>query len=406
MGNYWDVNWGQGVRFQSDLGSSERNPMECLGQAIVGVLVSSNVPPQGNAMKKKYVRKKAKPRVTMQAIAERAGVSRSTVSFVMNGRDQEFKIATDTRERVLEAIREFNYQPDAVARVLQGQKTKTIGVLWSLSGYNPIIEMVNRIALMAKRHGYASFLNDHLNDSKETLAALEEFVSRRVDAIVIDADRHILSDTAVLDALNNFEAVVAVSNEFMDIPFDLVVHRRDPLYEQATRHMVSTGRKQFLIVMPDVAIHDLKVEATRKVLEEAGFEPSALIEIRYHVDYPVVQPTLVQNRLVDTLDTRFPQEVPFDALLCVSDEDAACCMEWLKGRGRRVPEDVAVAGANDTLLGRMLDPPLASGLRHNEEVAEVIEQFLFRRLEDPSIAPQQATVEMEFLCRASAGAAR
>lgn len=354
-------------------------------------------------MKKKQLRKKAKPRVTMQAIAERAGVSRSTVSFVMNGRDQEFKIATDTRKRVLEAIREFNYQPDAVARVLQGQKTRTIGVLWSLSGYNPIIEMVNRIALMAKRHGYASFLNDHLNDSKETLAALDEFISRRVDAIVIDADRRILNDESVLDALTNFEAVVAVSNELIDIPFDLVVHRRDPLYEQATRHMVATGRRQITIVMPDVAIHDLKVEAARKVLADTGFDPSTLIEVRYHVDYPVVQPTLVQNRLVETLNARFPDDVPFDALLCVSDEDAACCMDWLKSRGKKVPDDVAVVGANDTLLGRMLDPPLASGLRHNEEVAEVIEQFLFRRLDEPTLAPQQATVEMEFLCRASAG---
>jgi DNA-binding LacI/PurR family transcriptional regulator len=358
----------------------------------------------GIRMKKKYARKNAKPRVTMQAIAERAGVSRSTVSFVMNGRDQEFKIAEDTKNRVLDAIREFNYQPDAVARVLQGQKTRTIGVLWSLSGYNPIIEMVNRIALMAKRHGYASFLNDHLNDSKETLAALEEFISRRVDAIVIDADRRILSDESVLDALSQFEAVVAVSNEIVDIPFDLVAHRRDPLYEQAARYMVTCGRRRFVIVMPDVAIHDLKVEATRKVLSESGIGHMELTEVRYHVEYPVVQPTQVQNCLIETLEKRFPDDIPFEAMLCVSDEDAACCMEWLKARGQRVPEDVAITGANNTLLGRMLDPPLASGLRHNEEVAEVIEQFLFRRLEDPSLSPQQATVEMEFLCRESAGA--
>lgn len=341
----------------------------------------------------------------MQAIADRAGVSRSTVSFVMNGRDQEFKIAAETRNRILKAIREFNYQPDSAARVLQGQKTRTIGVLWSLSGYNPIIEMVNRIALMAKRHSYASFLNDHLNDAKETRHALREFISRRVDAVVLDADRHILSNAAVLDALGQFEAVVAVSNEFIDVPIDLVVHRRDPLYEQATRYMVATGRKRFAIVMPDVDIHNLKVKATQSVLAESGFSRSDLFEVRYRVEYPVVQPTQVQDCLVKALDKRFPDDIPFDAMLCVSDEDAACCIQWLRGRGRRVPQDVAVTGANDTLLGRMLDPPLASGLRHNEQVAEAIEQFLFRRLEDPSLAPQVATVEMEFIRRSSAGGA-
>jgi len=82
------------------------------------------------AVKKKSPRQ----RVTMRTIAARAGVSPATVSLVFNGRDKQLKISDQTRQRVLDALREMNYRPDVAARTLQGQRTRTIGVLWSLSG--------------------------------------------------------------------------------------------------------------------------------------------------------------------------------------------------------------------------------------------------------------------------------
>lgn len=348
------------------------------------------------------LKKKPKSRVTMAAIAEHAGVSRSTASFVINGRDKELKISADTRQRVLDAVREFNYRPNVAARTLSGQKTQTIGILWSLSGYNPIVGMVNRLTLMAAANGYVTFLIDHLNDAEKTASALEDLSSRRVDAIVMDADRRLLTDRRILEILRQFVAVVAISNEFVDVPFDLVVHRRGPLYEQAARHLLNTGRRNLAIAMPDVGNHDIKVDAVRSVLKQAGHNPKRLFEIRFHVDFPGIDPLSGQERLVEALEARFPAETPFDALMCASDEDAAYCVGWLKKRGLKVPDDVALVGANDTLLGRILEPQLATGLRHNEAISEAIQRFLFSRIENPAIAPQRAIVDMEFVCRDSA----
>ena len=262
------------------------------------------------------VQKKPKPRVTMAVIAERAGVSRSTASFVINGRDKELKISANTRQRVLDAVSEFNYRPNVAARTLSGQKTQTIGILWSLSGYNPIVGMVNSLTLMADANGYVTFLIDHLNDTKKTASALEDLASRRVDAIVMDADRHLLTDARILELLRHFVAVVAISNEFVDVPFDLVVHRRGPLYEQAARHLLKTGRRRLAIAMPDVVNHDLKVEAVRNVLKDAGHNPKRLFEIRFHVEFPGIDPLSGQERLVEALEARFPKKIPFDALMC------------------------------------------------------------------------------------------
>ncbi|MDZ4819287.1 MAG: LacI family DNA-binding transcriptional regulator [Planctomycetota bacterium] len=347
--------------------------------------------------------KRPMPRVTMAVIAERAGVSRSTASFVINGRDKELKISAETCRRVLDVVRELNYLPDVAARTLLGQKTRTIGILWSLSGYNPIVGMVNSLTLMAAANGYRTFLIDHLNDAKKTAAALEDLASRRVDAIVMDADRHMLTDPKILALLRHFVAVVAVSNEPIKVPCDLVVHRRGPLYEQAARYLLRSGRRRLAIAMPDVANHDLKVDAVRNVLAEAGHSAERLIEIRFHVEFPGIDPLSGQERLVDALEARFPDKMPFDALMCASDEDAAYCVQWFQNKGMAIPDDMAIVGANDTLLGRILRPQLATGHRHNEGVSEAIRRFLFARLDNSLAAPQTAVIDMEFVCRKSAG---
>jgi LacI family transcriptional regulator len=348
------------------------------------------------AVKKKSPRQ----RVTMRTIAARAGVSPATVSLVFNGRDKQLKISDQTRQRVLDALREMNYRPDVAARTLQGQRTRTIGVLWSLSGYNPIVTMVNSLALMADRHGYVSVLIDHLCDAKKTAAALDDLTSRRVDAIVLDAERRLLMEPAVRSRLRDFTAAVVVCNEFIDLPCDIVVHRREPLYEQASQHLLRTGRRRLAIVMPNRGNHDLKIAAVRRVIDEVGV--GQLIELRFPMTYPDVDPISGQERLVQTLETHFRAGVTFDALLCASDEDAMHCIRWLRGRQLRVPEDVAVVGANDTLMGRVWDPPLASGARHNEQLAATIEGLLFKRLRGDGSPPRQTFVDMEFICRSSA----
>ena len=108
-------------------------------------------------------------------------------SYVVNGHADRRNISRKTRKRMIGVMQEMNYRPDILAQALQGVRTRTIGVLWSLTGYNPITAMVNEIALIARRHNFASYLADHLNDPDATVNALEDFASRRVDAVVIDA---------------------------------------------------------------------------------------------------------------------------------------------------------------------------------------------------------------------------
>jgi LacI family transcriptional regulator len=340
-------------------------------------------------------------RATMGAIAKRAGVSRTTVSYVVNGQADRRNISLQTRERVIGIMQEMNYRPDILAQALQGVRTRTIGVLWSLTGYNPITAMVNEIALMAKRHNHASYLADHLNDPDTTVNALEDFASRRVDAVVIDADSVLLHDQRIIEALGHFAAAVAVSPEPVDARVDLIVHERGTLYLQAAKHLLNHGRRRLAVAMPMVANHEPKVRAIRQAIAEHAGSTQPLLEVRYQIEYPKVEHSA--QYILNALQDRFPAVVPFDALLCPSDQEAAFAIRWLQEKGLNVPVDVAVVGANNTEFGRIVTPPLATGIRHDELVAAEVERMLFGRLETPAVPFQKSCVEMEFVWRESAG---
>ncbi len=83
--------------------------------------------------------------------------------------------------------------------------------------------------------------------------------------------------------------------------------------------------------------------------------------------------------------------------------NALALISWLQSNGIRVPDDVAVVGFSNTEMAECLDPPLASVERNDGQLADVIEQVLFARLETPALPPQRREVAMQFIWRESAG---
>jgi len=78
-------------------------------------------------------------------------------------------------------------------------------------------------------------------------------------------------------------------------------------------------------------------------------------------------------------------------------------MRFLREKGLRIPEDVAVVGFNGSEFAGCLVPPLASIDRHDDELARLAHDMLFRRLADPALPEQRETVRMTFIRRESAG---
>jgi len=346
-------------------------------------------------------------RVTARQIADEAGVSTATVSVVLNGRAEQIGIKPQTRERVFEAARRLNYVPDQSARSLRGVRSRAVGVLWFLSAPQASYT-IGAINSRCVRHGYEMHLTPFLRGPEDTVVALEDFARRKLNAVVIHlSSEHDLLEPRLAGLLKHFEAVVIVSPLPVESEHDSIWHDRLTAVRATADHFVTSGRRHPAIMAP-AASNATKVDAFLDQLRLRGVDAS---RERHLVAIPEASPTPFDqyrhlHQLVPVFDRLLGAEgSTYDALFCSTDDLAMSACAWFRGRGIRVPEDVAVIGFDDTNAGACFDPPLASVMRHDEKLTELIEELLFSRLKQPGLRSRQIHLPMTLIPRASAGTA-
>src|SRR4051812_10902960 len=119
-------------------------------------------------------------RATLLQVAQRAGVSRSTASFVLAGRHVDMRISEDARQRVLRAAQELDYRPNLMARSLRTKVTRTIALVCDTLG----AETVRGCLVGAGAHGHLLFVGETQGDPVVEQKLISDFLDRQVDAFV------------------------------------------------------------------------------------------------------------------------------------------------------------------------------------------------------------------------------
>src|SRR5262245_30747059 len=249
-------------------------------------------------------------------VAERAGVSKSTVSNVIRGTSL---VARATRERVERAIAETGYHPNAIARSLKARTSSAIGfVVPDLTNlfYAQLAVGVERAASM---HGYAV-----LTAHTECLPKIEgdvgrAFIERRVDGVIIGGIS--LGSTLPTMLLDRGTPVVLASlGEIDDRRLGVIDHDDPSAMESIVEYLYGLGHRRFAFVSPQMNEH----AGERRRL---GF-----------------QEALKRRRLnVVGIDSA-------TAVVAHNDMQAIAIIDYLESRGRRVPADVSVVGYDDVPL--------------------------------------------------------
>jgi LacI family transcriptional regulator len=334
---------------------------------------------------------------SIRSIAREAGLSHSTVSLVLNNRGDELGLRSETQRQVREIAKRLNYVRNPLARGLAGKSTMTIGLLWSLAGPHLSEGMARNITLRTQKRGYTTYLFDCMSDPEVTRRQLMECRMRGVDAVVL---RH--SPALVMDEfsrqLKEFKAAVVVSAESLSLPVDLIQHDMVAGYVQAADHLANAGRKRPAILSPHGNIS--KVEAFLGHCRQRGMSVSdqSAINISGSGD-----PWKLMDQAIAMLTNQFPDKFPFDSLICTNDEIASAALVWLRDKGLLTPENVTVIGCNDAPFCVAMSPPLASIERHDEKVADAIEELIFSLLDDSGLPARRRIVPSQFIWRESAG---
>ncbi|XVQ13992.1 LacI family DNA-binding transcriptional regulator [Spirillospora sp. CA-255316] len=328
----------------------------------------------------------ARPRAAvMEDVAMLAGVSAMTVSRVLNSPE---KVRPETRGRVLAAMRELDYRPNSAARVLVTGRSQVLGVVsFDTTLYGPASTLygIERAARGAEHMVSIASVSSLTRRSIQD--AVERLRSQSVDGIVVIAPHRSAAD-GLRGLPPDFPAVVVGAGDDLPVPVAAVDHRAGA--ERVTRHLLNLGHETVHHVAGPIDW----IDASERV---AGWRSALEAEGR-----PVPEPLpgdwsarsgYEQGRLLAA-------DPKVTAVFAANDPMALGLLRALREAGRRVPEEVSVAGFDDVPEAPYFAPPLTSVRQPFGEVGRHAFQLLMERIAGAEGAPRR-TVEPELVVRES-----
>ncbi len=326
-------------------------------------------------------------RVTIRDIAERLNLSTATVSKVLSGRESVF-ISEATRQKVLETARQMGYRPNRVARALVTGKTDIIS-LWSETLAPFHNEVVNLLMDQMRPHGYELIITDMVKHP-DWRAYCEKFPQWQVDGIIaLDSPRCVRvyreANPHVPTPVVSMGAYYFEEGDFVGVDLYAGV-------SEAVRHLLYVGcrRPAYLVCEYGNRVGDARYDAYTSVMQDAGIEP--LVIVAEQSSRPSARERM----------HRYLDEHPCpDGLFCFNDEMAIGAYRALCERGIRMPDDVAIVGCDGIMDTEYLERPLSTVVQPVAQMCRLAWEFLHRRIEDPSVAPQQVLLHAHLVVRDS-----
>ncbi|MEK4721328.1 LacI family DNA-binding transcriptional regulator [Priestia sp. FSL W8-0524] len=307
---------------------------------------------------------------TMKDISKKANVSLSTVSAVIN---QSAYVSPGLTNRVMQAIEELNYKPNAVARSLKKKRTNTVGVIVSnLSNpfYPPLIEGIEDVSF---NNNFNVILCNVSNGNKKILTYLELMLEKQVDGLL-------LANIANSEDLNEVEKTglkyVLINRKppFYDKNF---VGVNNPLSsELAVNHLVRQGYKRIAFFGGDLDINTARERKAGFIscMTQTGLDIDPMLI--YDGEYSLESGYTNVKKMIEQV------EVLPEAICTASDIIAFGVIKGLRDSGICVPEDISVIGNDNNSFSENFLVPLSSIDHSTYDMGKLSMEFLLEMIKE------------------------
>jgi DNA-binding LacI/PurR family transcriptional regulator len=335
---------------------------------------------------------------TLDAVAALAGVGRATVSRVINGRGQ---VSARTRRAVEKAIAELGYIPSQSARNLARQRTGTVAVIVAEPTPKSEAARIGSTELPAPFfarivRGIATELNAAGLSLRLLMAHdwARHLSAERVDGALLlsahrDAEATDVFDRLRLPMVRSGRPLSSAAVNYVDC--DNRAGARD-----AVAHLLGRGRRRVATIAgpQDMSAGIDRLDGYRDALRAAGLPgDDGLVAIgEFHQECG-------QLSMSGLLDHR----PDLDAVFAASDSIAAGALHAIRSSGRRVPDDVAIVGFDDSPIASHTDPPLSSVHQPVEALGQEMTRLLVRVMNGETTEPQATILQTRLVQRASSG---
>jgi DNA-binding LacI/PurR family transcriptional regulator len=290
-------------------------------------------------------------KVTRKDVAERAGVTETIVSYVINNNRY---VAIEKKELVLKAIKELNYRPNNIARALKGKKTNHILFIADHISNEHFGRVIEEMDKNAYEKGYLISLSANRN----TEEFVSQVISRNVDGIVISSvSFHEEYINHFLEA--NIPVVVLMNKDYTALD-----KRAGKIYtglylgaKNCVKHLIDKGRKDIVYIDRVSrrgnfsAMDDLRYKGFYEQLQESGlsFSPNSILTGYKNED-----------ELYEAIQTRIKSGLKIDGVVCRNDYMACVAVSAISDLGLSIPGDISVIGFDNLSISKFVTPHLTT----------------------------------------------
>jgi LacI family transcriptional regulator len=328
----------------------------------------------------------------LRDLAAYLGVSRTTVSLVLNDSPVAKGLTPETRERVLKAAAELNYKANYFARMLNNKRSHMVGVLAPelSSGYDS--EIFNGIESLLIERDYLYFVSSHHWDSDRIRQRLEVFAERGAEGVILINTPAPAASTLPLVSIGSMEC---------DLPVTHITVDNAKGIRLALEHLHALGHREIAFLKGHTGSSDAESRWNACVAAMGGLglriqeENIALLE-RIGDDglCPVHEGIIAGNQLLKA-------SRGFTAVLAFNDLSAIGAINAFRDAGKRIPEEISVVGFDDIPAATIVHPSLTTVHQPLSQMGRLAATEILARIENTDLEPRRILLEPELVIRQS-----
>ncbi|RSK26172.1 LacI family transcriptional regulator [Bacillus sp. HMF5848] len=280
---------------------------------------------------------------TIKDVAQRAGVSITTVSRVLNNRGY---ISKETRRKVEEAMTEINYSPNEIARALQKSQSYILGMIVPDSNHPFFSELIKHVEIYANEKNYKVLICNSLDQPEKEEKYIRMMKENRVDGIIM------CSHTLDVNEYKKVNSPIVTFDRIISNQFPYVASDNFRGGELATTHLIQSGCKRLLHISGPLKLDLLANRRTDAFLVTC---------LRHKVSHHVIEGSqdnltfeyfhnFIKSEIADTLSE-------YDGVFCTNDMVAYALFLYATENGIKIPEQLKIVGYDYHSFTRMLQTP-------------------------------------------------
>lgn len=334
-----------------------------------------------------------KKEISISEVAKRAGVSKSTVSRILNNKG---KFSKEVVERVRKIVKKYNYKPNILARSLRSRKTKAVGLILPSVTNLFFLEIIKGVEDIASQSSYIVILCDSDERKEKESMYFHMLEDRWVEGIIYSG---VTGDTEqekqnIEDLSKKNIPIVLIDREIEDYFTSAVLIDNKKAAFDATNYCINLGHRRigFISGPLEVKIFLERLKGYRKALEKRGIE----------FDKNLVEEgsLTIESGILATRKLLAKKEPP-SAIFASSDSMAIGAIKEIQKEGLKVPEDISVVGFDDIPLASLISPPLTTVSQPKYQMGREAMILLLRMIEEEKASKSKIILETKLVVRKS-----